>query len=228
MQRSVALSLLFGLGLSLAQNEQIAYIYDLPNYDESGAFNWMDSYCADFRDCDHIIGDDMISSTCVFGVWLFYSEYYYNYQNFGAVEWGYGDDFCWNLNNLLNNEVSSLRYAGDTYNWRYDTITLYEFDLFFGFEVYEWADMPEVPGTIATVGSLIVTGQNYWTVYTEPFFNGNHACISVQTGQYVGFAPDLSGVFGISTVRSFRRGCFSDNKIHLNSDRHGFVVKARE
>ena len=59
----------------------------------------------------------------------------------------------------------SFRYAGDTDDWKFDSISLYQYDLFFGLEYYEWADTTEVNG-MPTVGSLIITGQNYWTVYT--------------------------------------------------------------
>ncbi|CAG0895430.1 unnamed protein product [Darwinula stevensoni] len=158
--------------------------------------------------------------------WIFYSEYFYNYQNEGRVEWVYGDGFAHNLNNV-NNLVSSLRFVGDEDNWKMDSITLFEFDLFFGIEYYDWTDNTQVPSGMSTVGSLIITGQNYWTVYTSTNFSGNRACLQVQSGQYVGFAADLDE-YGIFTVRSYRRGCFGDKKITLNSDQHGFAVKARE
>ncbi|CAG0905390.1 unnamed protein product [Darwinula stevensoni] len=157
--------------------------------------------------------------------WIFYSEAYYNSDNFGGVEWIHGDDFCYNLG-TTNNQVSSLRYAGDTNDWKFDSITLFQFDLFFGLEYFEWADTTDVQGMPA-VGSLIITGQNYWTVYSSTNFSGNRVCLGVQSGQYVGFAADLNE-YGITTVRSFRRGCFSDEKIHLNSDQHGVVSKIKE
>ncbi|CAG0899404.1 unnamed protein product [Darwinula stevensoni] len=225
MQRSVALTLLFGLGLSLAQ-DQVATIYDLPNYDDTGAWSLRNQYCPDFAaGCDPYIRDNVISSACVTGVWIFYSEALYNSENFGGVEWIHGDDFCYNLG-TTNNQVSSLRYAGDTNDWKFDSITLFQFDLFFGLEYFEWADTTDVQGMPA-VGSIIITGQNYWTVYSSTNFSGDRVCLGVQPGQYVGFAADLTE-YGITTVRSFRRGCFGDEKIHLNSDQHGVVSKAKK
>ncbi|CAG0884153.1 unnamed protein product [Darwinula stevensoni] len=209
MKRSVLLILL-SLAMSWAQLQN-ATIYDLPNFDEGGAWSSRIGYCPDFRDCDPFIGDNTVSSTCVVGIWLFYSEYFYNYENFGGVEWVHGTNYCTNLG-ALSNQVSSLKYVGHPYNWKIDTITLYEFDLFFGLEYHEWVDATEVPEQLSGVGSVIITGENNWTVYSLPNYDGDRVCLGVDQGQYVGFAPDLTA-FGVGTVGSFRRGCFSDRNL---------------
>ncbi|CAG0899325.1 unnamed protein product [Darwinula stevensoni] len=146
--------------------------------------------------------------------------------NEGRVEWVYGDGYMHNLK-IVNNQVSSLRFVGNQNNWKADSITLFQFDIFLGLGYYDWTDNTQVPSGMSAVGSLIITGQNYWTVYTSTNFSGNRACIRVQPGQYVGFAQNLDD-YGIFTVRSYRRGCYVDKKITLNSDQHGFAVTAQE
>ncbi|CAG0898117.1 unnamed protein product [Darwinula stevensoni] len=181
----------------------------------------------DFRNCGRYVTDNVVSSACVTGVWIFYSEYSYNYQNVGAVEWIYGDDYRSNLK-TVGNQVSSLRYAGDSKDWKASTITLYEFDLFAGKEYYESGDSTEVPSEMTTVRSFIVTGQGFWTLYASKNFNGNGICVGAQPGNYAGFAPDLNA-FGIGTVRSFRKACFTKSTtVQLDSDQHGVVLKAAE
>ncbi|CAG0884155.1 unnamed protein product [Darwinula stevensoni] len=220
MKRSVGF-LVLSLAMSLAQR-QIATIYDRVNSDESGAWSERDDYCPNFLNCDPNIGDDMISSSCIVGAWIFYSEYSYNYEGVGTVEWNSGDGKCWNLQ--FNNQVSSMRYAGDTLNWKADTMNIYELELFSGLEFYAVQDVPQLPEQLTTVGSLIITGRSDWTIYTQPNFGGAKLCIGMQDGQFVGFGPHLSQ-FDVPTVGSFRLGCFAERKMLLDSGRHGVGVQ---
>ncbi|CAG0899184.1 unnamed protein product [Darwinula stevensoni] len=207
MKRSVVL-LVLSLAMSWAER-QVATIYDLVNLSENGTWNERVSYCPDFRDCDPLIGDDMISSACVQGV-----DYYYNHENNGTVEWGFGDGECWNLQ-YVNDQVSSLRYVGDAINWKENTMNLYQFDYFSGLEYFAFGETPELPGYMTSVDSLIITGDIIWSVFSGENFTGELTCFAIHEGYYVGFAADLS-LFGIQTIKSFRPGCVGARTILLD------------
>ncbi|CAG0886906.1 unnamed protein product [Darwinula stevensoni] len=223
MQRSLVLLLLLSLGESWAV-KQVAHIFDRMNQDPNGDMSVRTEYCPDFKNCDPDINDNAISSTLATGVWIFYSGHHYNYDNLGDVEWVFGDEARLNFG-IVGDKVSSLRYAGDSDDWKRNTITLYEFEHFSGLEYYETKDVPEVY-VMKTVKSVIITGRAEWTVYPSANFRGNGVCFGAQTGKYAAFAPDLD-TYPINTIKSFRMGCYAKNKIQLDSSEHGVFVKTK-
>ncbi|CAG0884151.1 unnamed protein product [Darwinula stevensoni] len=224
----IILLLVLSLAMNLAMSvdvRQVATIYDLPDFNVGGAWCERIEYCPELDSCVPSIGNDVVSSACVLGIWLFYSENFYNYEDYGSVEWIYGDDVCENLE-TVGDQVSSLKYVGHLFEWKKNTMNLYELDLFAGLEFHEWNSTAEVPA-LSGVGSVIVTGTQSWTLYTLPDYSGDSACLTVESGKFAGFAADITAL-GIGTVGSFRLGCFSDRTIRLDSDRHGVAVKARK
>ncbi|CAG0906412.1 unnamed protein product [Darwinula stevensoni] len=77
------------------------------------------------------------------------------------------------------------------------------------------------------VDSIIITGESDWTIYSLPNFIGIQRCLETWPGMLVGFFPNLSDL-EMNSVRSFREGCFDDEKIQHRSDRHGEVVMEKE
>ncbi|CAG0903775.1 unnamed protein product, partial [Darwinula stevensoni] len=150
--------------------------------------------------------------------WIFYTERNYNSGDFGIVEWVFGDNYCGNLG-PTNNDVSSLRYAGRQNNWKEDAITLYGLTVFSGNAHLDLIDSSDV--LMPSVQSIIISGERDWTVYSLPNFAGIEHCLVPEAGMYVGFFPNLS-LLGINSVRSYRKGCFSDKKIR--SGQHGVVM----
>ncbi|CAG0881708.1 unnamed protein product [Darwinula stevensoni] len=140
---------------------QMATIYSLANF--AGSWSERTENCPDFRTCDSTIGDNVVSSTCVTGIWIFYSERNYNSGDFGTVEWVFGDNYCWNLG-PTDNDVSSLRYVGRQDNWKEDAITLYGLTVFAGSAHLDLIDSSNVP--MSSVQSIIISGESDWTVYS--------------------------------------------------------------
>ncbi|CAG0905154.1 unnamed protein product, partial [Darwinula stevensoni] len=208
------------LGKSWGQNQQSITFFSEPNCEGE----YITQNCPDISQCVPNVGDNAISCACVIGIWILYSEPFYNSQGFGTVEWWFGLGYCWNLG-PTDNQVSSLRSAGLKTNFMANTITLYYHLLFMGEEYIDITDLPDVP--MNDVNSIIITGESDWTVYTLPNFLGASACLSVQAGTFVGFYTDLSDL-EINSVRSFREGCFSDTKIQPRPQRQGVVVSDSE
>ncbi|CAG0878574.1 unnamed protein product [Darwinula stevensoni] len=157
---------------------------------------------------------------------MFYSEYGYNPNDYGGMSWVWGQDYCFSFGSV-SNDVSSLRYAGHGGDCRISSLTLYEHEYFSGEEFYSGIDVPSVPASMSRIDSITTTGSD-WTVYTLPNYTGSQVCILAGGPPcYVALVTDLADL-GISTVRSFRRGCFSERKIRLDTPHHGSVVKTRE
>ncbi|CAG0905444.1 unnamed protein product, partial [Darwinula stevensoni] len=218
MNLSAVILLLFGLGKNWAQNYQSITVFEDSNYD--GEQSDIFQNCPNIWSCAPNVGDNAISSACVTGIWILYSEPSYNFEGFGAVEWGFGLGYCWNLG-PADNVVSSLRLVGYSTNYMANTITLYNHIMFMGEQYFGTTDSPNVQ--MNDINSIIITGASDWTVYTLPDFLGPSACFSVQAGTFVGLYLDLSEL-EINSVRSFREGCFSDAKIQPRPQRQGVVV----
>jgi len=84
---------------------------------------------------------DRINSCCMTGIWILYDETYYNRNNPGARSWwGWGTNFCSDVDNDFKNRAASLRLTGAPDDWKLDTINFYLQQNFIGDEFYTYGD----------------------------------------------------------------------------------------
>merc|ERR1719295_269622 len=150
--------------------------------------------------------NERISSCCVTGVWILYSETDYNARKPGGDIWYvYGDNYCTALPYGFRNQASSLRLAGTPDGWQYETINFYKEEKFVGKESFTCEDNRRFKHDIR---SLIVTGCDKWTLYSEPNYSGSSVC--VQNGSPTKCTPGFySALRGFTKVGSVRRGCYA-------------------
>ena len=75
------------------------------------------------------------------GIWILYDETYYNRNNPGARSWwGWGNNFCSDVDNDFKNRAASLRLTGAPDDWKLDTINFYLQQNFIGDEFYTYGD----------------------------------------------------------------------------------------
>ncbi|TRY76468.1 hypothetical protein TCAL_05345 [Tigriopus californicus] len=160
--------------------------------------------------------DDMISSCCFYGIWIFYDEPDYNMNNLdAAVYLKWGENACYTVDTEFNNRASSIRLAGAPDDYKQDSLNLYEGRLFMGKEQYFDEDAPQI--TEKNLGaSAIVSGCSPWTIYADANYQGESICLQPRTD-----TPDCYPTFFFepaeigplaSNVSSIRRGCFAKNK----------------
>ncbi|XP_046464371.1 uncharacterized protein LOC124210099 [Daphnia pulex] len=156
--------------------------------------------------------NDLASSFCVVrGIWLMYENPSYNSNFLGASAFYWGENYCQDLPTGLNNQVSSVRYAGSPYNFQADALNVYQVEWFQSYEAFTASDSLDLSPYYG--GSLIVTGRSYWTIYDSPNYQGYHVCVTPAdiTYAYPGFFAQASE-FGFSgrVIRSARRGCWTE------------------
>ena len=152
--------------------------------------------------------DDSISSCCGTGTWILHADKKYNnhYQDTAAVYKIYGHKICVNIPEELDNQVSSLRYAGSKADWCFPSLNLYYGPSFSGVD-YAWyfKDMSNL-GSVA-VQSLVVNGDSAWTLYQAENYLGMSVCV----------LPNSTGAclpnFYTDTfvIGSIKKGCLVDD-----------------
>merc|ERR1712013_383095 len=142
--------------------------------------------------------DNRIGSCCLSGMWILY-----------------GENFCDNMPPQFDNDASSLRFVGDSDNWKYDTLNIYFNDFFIGDEEFTFSDMSQLNYDNRAM-SVIVTGCSPWTLYESDHFEGSAMCVFPSSstdctpGLYP-FAKALSDLGG--KVSSARKGCYARRKV---------------
>jgi hypothetical protein len=123
--------------------------------------------------------DNRISFVCITGIWLLYSNDFWNDKSPGENWWGYGDSYCDFLPPEMDNQASSLRFVGGKDDWQYhNTIALFSLDFFNGIEQYYDQDVAQVGWD--NVGlSLMVTGCSPWTIYEDADFKVFYNCFYI-------------------------------------------------
>ncbi|KAK4024960.1 uncharacterized protein LOC116918889 [Daphnia magna] len=191
------------------QSDHTLQLYDGP-LSSPGSWISVNNYVENLQ---NYAFNDLASSMCVIrGIWLFYENPSYNSVFLGLSAFYWGENFCEDLPTGLNNQVSSVRYAGSPYGFQADSINIYQVDWFQSYEVFAATDSLDLSPYYG--GSIIVTGRSYWTIYDSPNYQGYRVCVSPAdiTYAYPGFYTQASE-FGFSgrVIRSARRGCWTEN-----------------
>jgi hypothetical protein len=150
---------------------------------------------------------------------MFYVNPNYNTNNPSGVEYVFGNDFCTNLNTLAG-YVSSVKFAGDSYDYKTSTFTLYESDYFQGEEEYTYTDLPNI-GLAGFHKSIIITGNLAWTIFDQASYGGNSICLFPEPSPDVKpyLIPDIADIqIPYGSIRSVKKGCIgkaqqSDNNV---------------
>lgn len=190
-------------------------VYSQPNY--SG--NYLDVY--DYvPDLFNTGIDDDIDSVYQSGMWMYYENNNYN-EGAGRVYFVHGIEISVNFPFDSSNMVSSIRYAGSGESPNDDTWTVFAGQYFTGSEYYGVTDSASLDYLDLDTSSIIVTGLSPWTLYSGLSWSGDSICVYPDTDHDVGpqgdrldfgIFPDITS-FGIpdNSVRSVRKGCWSDN-----------------
>merc|ERR1711892_1498382 len=161
--------------------------------------------------------DNRIGSCCFTGIWMLYAEEDYNGYSTGSPNWwAFGDNNCLDVPPQFANAASSLRFTGAPDDWKYDTLNFYFNDYFIGDEEFTYNSMPQL-NYDNRARSLIVTGCDVWTLYTDRNYGGLSMCVyPADSSNYTpGLYPNsqtLGNLAGqISSAR--RGGCFAEKKV---------------
>eukprot|EP00088_Acartia_fossae_P017540 TRINITY_DN199_c0_g1_i2.p1 TRINITY_DN199_c0_g1~~TRINITY_DN199_c0_g1_i2.p1 ORF type:complete len:245 (-),score=39.72 TRINITY_DN199_c0_g1_i2:83-817(-) len=192
--------------VTASASSQYADCYDYSNQggDRLRAVDYI-PYLADYN------FDNRITSCCITGIWLLYADQNYNQNNLGASNyWVYGDNNCVNVPSAFDNKASSMRYTGAPDAWKADTLNLYLNEYFIGGEEYTYNDMPQLNYN-DQAKSIIVTGCNGWTLYSEANYRGNCMCVQPSDSRncYPGFYKTQSNLGSLAgRISSVRKGCY--------------------
>merc|ERR1712181_122808 len=145
--------------------------------------------------------DNKIES-CVFnGIWILYGDEVYNGGNpLSHNWWAYGENYASDTPANFRNEASSLRYSGHPGDMYKDSINMYFNEYFMGDEEFAYQNSP-VLNYDNRAQSIIVTGDQWRTIYEFANYEGYKACLahdisSVAVGCYAKdkFYPDSMNV----------------------------------
>lgn len=119
----------------------------------------------------------------------------------------------------MANAVSSARHAGSCLSFEEETFTLYEHKNFQG-QNFIALGLTQDARALKSHKSLIITGNGDWTIYDEPYFNGNSLCMKRDNMKVPLFISDLEqpgSPIPYGSIRSAQVGCKSENVIRFNS-----------
>jgi len=176
----------------------------------------------DVPDLADVEFDKMTSSVCATGVWILYASTEYGS---GADWWVYGTDYCSDVPAPFDNTASSIRSVGDPNAWDSPALTTYTEAYFEGEEEFMAVDSSDLQNNMAQ--SLIVTGCEEWTVYSESEFSGSCACVgpSDAANCWPGFYP---AELPVSPLTSAKLGCDCDVKLRpKNWESAGYSANGR-
>ena len=221
-----------GIVLAKAQADyQYLDCYD--RFNQQGTTYRVNDYTPDLS---RVGMDNRFSSCCFYGIWNLFDDYEYSERNpqvsntkhivssindviiftffQRAVYSGWGEGICFDLqgNPSFDNLASSVRFVGAPDGYKYDTLNLYEYDFYRGYEQYTYGDASSL--NYDNLGrSIIVTGCQPWTVYQNTNFNGNCACVYPSDTQncYPGFYESLGNT--ANQISSVRKGCYCNKKM---------------
>ena len=146
--------------------------------------------------------DEKISSCCVTGTWILYTDADFNTGNQGAaMYWTYGDNTCLDIPDDFNNQASSLRFAGSRADWCFPSINIYSGPYFSGESNWYFKDTSNL-GSIPAQ-SLIVNSGSAWTIYEGENYQGRAVCVYPKEGGNC--LPEV--YFDYFVIGSIRRGC---------------------
>jgi len=194
-------------------NNQMLKCYDLTS--GGGDIVTAIDYIPDLRNYNM---DNRIESCCFTGIWMLYAEGDYNGYSTGSANWwAFGDNNCLDVPPQFANAASSLRFTGAPDDWKYDTLNFYFNDYFIGDEEFTYNSMPQL-NYDNRARSLIVTGCDVWTLYTDRNYGGLSMCVypADSSNCTPGLYPNsqtLGNLAGqISSAR--RGGCFAEKKVY--------------
>jgi len=115
--------------------------------------------------------------------------------------------------------VTSVKFAGHSYDYRQDTITFYTDTYFQALEEYAEFDLPNL-SLYGRIASFIITGSSSWTIYDRTNYAGNAICLQLNPSPYYEPAFVYDTVFLDPTVphgsiASVRKGCWTKNVRNL-------------
>lgn len=184
--------------------DQTCTLYD--GYSQTGAGLNFNNYEPDLS----IYGfNDVASSATINGVWMFYGDDNYNSFGDSAAFYAAGQSYSLDMDPVVDNGVSSIKYAGAPDGFLYDCLTFYSSEFFQGSEQYFYDSTPSLASDNAA-RSMILNGCSDWTVYDGVGYTGSAVCFRAASDCFPQFYPFEQNMNGLAnTVSSARNGCFS-------------------
>ncbi|XP_040565148.1 uncharacterized protein [Lepeophtheirus salmonis] len=162
------------------------------------------------KDLAAIDFDNKVDSTKVNGIWILYENINYNTDDEGMSFFTYGDSYLEKNLGEFTNKASSLRSSGVGQHYTDSSINFYAQEGFSGEEQYYTNDIP-YPVKSVFGKSLIVTGCDEWTIYSEKYFAGESVCVKPIDMDNCSptFYPTVDKLGLGHRLRSARKGCHS-------------------
>jgi hypothetical protein len=193
-----------------AAGRQKIVCYDGPN--QTGQSIVIDDYMP------YIEGNmgNRIESCCFNGIWILYGEENYNRDDLTAHNfWAYGQDYnyCTNMPNGFKNEASSVRYSGHPSNMTKASINLYHSEYFMGDEEFAYENSP-VLNYDNRAQSVIVTGDEWWTIYSGSNYQGYKACLAPGINGGPAFYLNKASLHSLGNdISSLAKGCWAEKRL---------------
>ena len=159
--------------------------------------------------------DNKIES-CVFnGIWILYGEEVYNSGNPLAHNfWAYGENYATDMPSNFMNEASSLRYSGHPQDMYKDSINMYFNEYFMGDEEFAYQNSP-VLNYDNRAQSIIVTGDQWWTIYESANYGGYKACLAPGQDNMPAFCSTMGSLHSLANdISSVAIGCYAKDKFY--------------
>ena len=159
--------------------------------------------------------DNKIES-CVFnGIWILYGEEVYNSGNPLAHNfWAYGENYATDMPSNFMNEASSLRYSGHPQDMYKDSINMYFNEYFMGDEEFAYQNSP-VLNYDNRAQSIIVTGDQWWTIYESANYGGYKACLAPGQDTMPAFYSTMGSLHSLANdISSVAIGCYAKDKFY--------------
>ncbi|XP_045102037.1 uncharacterized protein LOC123498720 [Portunus trituberculatus] len=194
-------------------SEDRSYVYDIRVCSEAN----YQGVCHEFNEPVPYLSnynlDNIISSIEVTGVWLFYGQPEYNNYQLSSVHWAWGINYKENLY-TINNQISSLRYAGSQTKFNEAGYNLYEGETFTKKDLYWNNNISDLSQYHQEVKSIIIIGQSSWTFCEQANYSGKCVCLKADKHDSnllkrldVGFYHRLSDLY-MYNVMSVKKGCY--------------------
>merc|ERR1711915_798074 len=119
-----------------------------------------------------------------------------------------------NVPSGFENRASSMRFTGAPDDWTASTINMYYNEYFIGDEEYAYNDVSAVLRNNAAK-SVIVTGCQPWTVYSNTGYTGNCKCLypeNTSTCKPGFYSTESSLGYMSRSISSARKGCYCSQK----------------
>merc|ERR1712133_267351 len=139
---------------------------------------------------------------------------YISYHNMDNNFWAYGENYPTDMPTNFRNEASSLRYVGHPQDMYKDSINMYFNEYFMGDEEFAYQNSP-VLNYDNRAQSIIVTGDQWWTIYESANYGGYKACLAPGQDTMPAFYSTMGSLHSLANdISSVAIGCYAKDKFY--------------